>query len=318
MRRYGVLFAFLLACGHAAGAEITVTNGGLRLKADLLLPDESVCAKCPLLVIAQGSGTSSRDNPWTKAWAESLVANGIAVIHPDKRGSGKSDGDWRTAGIEDLASDVSAFVHFASDQPRIDRDRIGVIGFSQGGDVVPVAAARNGKIRFVVSVSGSVVPLAEQMLDELLIDASGKGLTDAQMVAIRDLHSAVMQYARDPRDYAAVAAAKRAGASAHVPAPFLDNVPASTDAGIWGWLHRVAGFDPMPYWKRLAVPVVFVYGGRDSNVDATKSVLQVERELMVGDAPVSLVFFNENGHALFRKEAVQFVAAFARSAGAND
>jgi hypothetical protein len=39
---------------------------------------------------------------------------------------------------------------------------------------------------------------------------------------------------------------------------------------------------------------------------------------MTGDAPVSLVMFNENGHALFRKEAVQFVAAFARSGESND
>ena len=318
MGRFGVLVALLLVCGHAAGAQITVVNDGHRLRADLLLPDASVCAKCPLLVIAQGSGTSTRDNPWTRAWAKGLVANGIAVIHPDKRGSGQSEGNWRKAGIEDLASDVSAFVDFASNHPRIDRDRIGVIGFSQGGDVVPVAAARNGKIGFVVNVSGSVVPLAEQMLDELLIDASGEGLTDAQRVAIRDLHSAVMQYARDRRDYAPVAAAKRACATARIPAPFLDNVPAAKDAETWGWLHRVAAFNPMPYWKQLTVPAVFVYGGRDGNVDTTKSAMQVEQQLMVDDAPVSLVFFNENGHALFRKEALGFIAAFAKSAGAND
>jgi hypothetical protein len=31
-----------------------------------------------------------------------------------------------------------------------------------------------------------------------------------------------------------------------------------------------------------------------------------------------LVEFNENGHALFRKEAVQFVGAFAQTAGNNE
>ena len=312
------MIALMVLCGQAFGAEVSVRNGDIELKADLLLPDPTQCQQCPLVVIAHGSGKSDRTNPWTMAWANALVAQGVAVIHPDKRGSGSSGGDWMTASIEDLATDVSAFVDLAVQQSRIDPQRIGVIGFSQGGDVVPVVAVRNDKVKFVISISGSVVPLSEQMLDEILIDANSQGLGSEQKQSIREIHSAVMSFARTGKGFDRVKQTVEQGKDSNLPESFLENVPAQDDDKIWTWLGKVVDFDPLPYWKQLSVPVAFIYGRNDKNVDTLKSIQAINSELMSHDAPISMVVFNENGHALFRKEAVQFVGGFVKTAGDNE
>ena len=317
MRFWMCFFLLMVSIGAAHGEEVAVRSGDIVLKADLLLPPASVCNRCPLLVIVQGSGSSDRSNPWTGAWAKALVAAGVAVIHPDKRGSGKSGGDWMAAGMPDLAEDVDAFVDYAAKLPRVDAARIGVMGFSQGGDVAPVAATRDRRVRYVVALSGSVVPMHEQMQDELELDARRRGFTPAQMHAMRDVNRAALDYARSGKDFPAVEKAMAQAHKVSVPDGFI-RVPDRGDTKTWEWLKHVVDFDPLPSWRKLGVPAVFIYGRQDQNVDVDKSVRLIDQNLMRGHAAVSTVVFNENGHGLFRAEAVAFVAAFAKTAGSNE
>lgn len=54
------------------------------------------------------SGTSRRDSSWYLTLTHYLQQNGIAVLLPDKRGTGQSEGNWLTASFEDLATDTLA------------------------------------------------------------------------------------------------------------------------------------------------------------------------------------------------------------------
>jgi hypothetical protein len=55
------------------------------------------------VVILHGSGRENRSGGWFLG--EQLAASGMVVLVYDKRGMGKSTGDWKTAGPEDLAND---------------------------------------------------------------------------------------------------------------------------------------------------------------------------------------------------------------------
>ena len=83
-----------------------------------------------------------------------LAANGFAVLAHDKRGSGASTGDWRSAGIEDIAGDLAAMIRSVSTRPDVDPSRIAVLGVSEGGWVAPSAASRLGTIKAIVAISG--------------------------------------------------------------------------------------------------------------------------------------------------------------------
>ena len=98
---YGQAGDSALAC--CTETELTYMNGEIRLAGVLLTPIES--GEYPAAVLLQGSGTSDRGNGWARLIAETLVSKGVAVLLTDKRGSGLSQGDWRTSSFDDLAKD---------------------------------------------------------------------------------------------------------------------------------------------------------------------------------------------------------------------
>ena len=88
--------------------ELRYSNGDTELFGTLLLPNKP--GPHPAIVYVHGSGKSDRDNLWIFGIADHILNNGIAVFVPDKRGSGKSGGDWCTADYQDLASDSAAAI----------------------------------------------------------------------------------------------------------------------------------------------------------------------------------------------------------------
>jgi dipeptidyl aminopeptidase/acylaminoacyl peptidase len=146
--------------------EISFENASqeLMLAGMLFVPDGE--GPFPAAVIIHGSGTSRRDNGWYLTLTKYLQDKGIVVLLPDKRGSEKSEGDWRTASFEDLATDTVAAVDFLKHQEQVAISEIGVIGMSQGGHFAPVAAAQSGDIAFIVNVVGGAIPMHDQLVYE--------------------------------------------------------------------------------------------------------------------------------------------------------
>jgi len=102
-----------------------------------------------------------------------LAQQGIAVITYDKRGVGESGGTYRgpeagtnnidAANLDLLASDVSEASNALHQRLQSTRIPLGLIGFSQAGWVIPLAAAKNNKVKYMVLFSGPVVSTLEQL-----------------------------------------------------------------------------------------------------------------------------------------------------------
>jgi pimeloyl-ACP methyl ester carboxylesterase len=179
----------------------------------------------------------------------------------DKRGSGRSTGDWRTAGFEELAADALAGVRFLHSQDRIDPDRIGLVGLSQGGRVVPVAAALSDEVKFAVNVVGDAVSFGEQSFHELLNMARRAGLDANDTRELIELNRAAGHYVLTG-NWQPFSERLQAGMSRpwrRIAAGF----PPTRDAPIWTFLRKAATFDPMPYWVLVRQPVPVLYGEED-------------------------------------------------------
>jgi dipeptidyl aminopeptidase/acylaminoacyl peptidase len=230
----------------------------------------------PAAVIAQGSGGSDRSNQWSRDIAEELVRHGVAVLLTDKRGSGASDGDWRTASFADLAEDVVAGVAFLRRRSDVDSGRVGVVGLSQGGQVVPIAAASSDQIAFVINVSGKAVGFAEGSFLEMSNTArqAGLGVPDVQEVirvnlaAVRYLTTGDWDQYAQARERALQTGAQRIAAG----------FPALASEPIWTFLRAVVTYDPLAYWVQVTQPVLVVYGeeDEDNNVPVRESVRRLE------------------------------------------
>jgi uncharacterized protein len=82
--------------------------------------------------------------------ARLLARHGYGVLLFDRRGEGESEGDPNTLGWAG-SRDVKAAIAFLRARPGVDRDRVGGLGLSVGGEVLLQTAAETDELKAVVS-----------------------------------------------------------------------------------------------------------------------------------------------------------------------
>jgi len=132
------------------------------------------------LVLVHGSGQEKRMTEMAKL----LAGKGIAVLTYDKRGVGESGGIYAgpevgtnnidSANLNLLALDASEASKTLLAHLPGKHATIGLMGFSQAGWVIPLAAAKNKKIKFMVIFSGPVVSTLEQLRFQFYTQGNSK------------------------------------------------------------------------------------------------------------------------------------------------
>src|SRR5690606_27840907 len=125
--------------------------------------------RLPAVSLVGGSGELDRDGvafgvPILAQLAGALADAGYLVVRYDKRGVGQSGGRSESATLDDYAEDVRSVVRYLRRRKDVDRNRIAVVGHSEGGAVALLAAARTNDIAAVVSINGPGVTGSELIL----------------------------------------------------------------------------------------------------------------------------------------------------------
>lgn len=268
------------------------------------------------VIIVHGSGSSTRDNPWTTAYAQALAQRGIIVLYPDKRGSGQSSGDWRTSSVQDLAADVRAGLAFLRGQPGVDSAAIGIIGFSQGGYVASVVASEDTTLSFAAVISGGTATLRDQIVDELVLEAERRNqlLSGAALQRLRELYGRLFAATRDRRDWTAYARAIAEAKDQGGPLAYaLRTIPLDSTHWTVSYLASMGDFDPMPYWNRATSPVLFIFGGADTQVRIDDSIERLRASR--ARSQFTIITLGDSGHALFRDDVTAFLVEWFRMRG---
>jgi carboxymethylenebutenolidase len=148
--------------------EISYQSGGLRIQGYFYQPDGS--GPFPTLIYNHGSraGFERRPIPWVRL-AALYVAAGYAVLVPERRGYGQSDGPtWSEVVGRDVDSvliarlqaetdDVLAAVEYLRSVPSVNTSRLGIAGWSLGGIVTLFAISRSRSFRAAVDQAGGVL-----------------------------------------------------------------------------------------------------------------------------------------------------------------
>jgi pimeloyl-ACP methyl ester carboxylesterase len=145
--------------------DIRFNSEGITLVGTIFLPEHPFAA----VVLVHGSGQEKRMN----RFASRLANEGIAVLTYDKRGVGESGGVYAgpevgtnnvdAANFDLLAADASVAVTALSARLPDGHLPTGLLGFSQAGWIIPLAAKKNPSVRFMVLFSGPVVTAREQL-----------------------------------------------------------------------------------------------------------------------------------------------------------
>lgn len=158
--------------------EARIRSIGVTLAASLVIPRwES--PPYPAIVVVHGSGRVTRNRLLNDARA--LASRGVAALAYDKRGVGESSGTFRpmavadsTLRIHELADDVAAAVDYLAGRKDVDSTRIGLLGGSEAGWVMPLAASRTDHVSFMIVLSGPAVSSGEEALfSQLTGDGTG-------------------------------------------------------------------------------------------------------------------------------------------------
>ncbi|MDR7450993.1 MAG: alpha/beta fold hydrolase [Armatimonadota bacterium] len=214
---------------------------GATLAGTLILPRGD--GPFPAVVVISGSGPATRNGgrrfPIYRLIAGHLAARGIAVLLYDKRGVGGSTGTWKRETFAGRAEDVAALIGWLGRRGEIDRRRIGLIGHSQGGYVVPLVAQR-APVASLVMLAGPAESVRAQALTYEAVEASRRGVSAA---AVRG---------RVRRLDLILRAASALG-------PLCRALGAS-------YICYVVDYDPRPALSTLRVPVLALFGALDTQV----------------------------------------------------
>ncbi|WP_254884038.1 S9 family peptidase [Aquimarina sp. TRL1] len=143
--------------------DVTFKSKGIQLAGTIYTPQNPYAG----LVIVHGSDQVPRMTEFAKR----LSKSGISVLTYDKRGVGESEGVYAgpevgtnnisTDNLTLLAEDVSAAVNTLHEQHQ--KIPIGLIGFSQAGWIIPIAANKNPIVSFMVLFSCPTITTLEQL-----------------------------------------------------------------------------------------------------------------------------------------------------------
>lgn len=232
----------------------------------------------PAAVVVQGSAPLSRWVYWS--YVRQLAPHGMAVLIYDKRGVGASSGIpaqspvWTLEGIrncgvmfEILAKDSLAGIRLLRSRPEIDPRRVGFIGISQAGWIMPLAASKSADVAFVVSISGPAVSCG-----------------------IEDRFSQLTGEYRSIPEYGG-------------PAPYAEGELSDEDIdGRLDDYQGPEGYNPLPVLGSLRVPMLWLLGAHDRSVPTSRSVANIKRLIAAG-APFDFKVYPEGDHVLVRGAA---------------
>lgn len=173
-----MLFSLYSVCAFGADfkiEDVEFISHGETLSGSIVFPvDEKVHAA---VVFVHGSGPQTRNMPW----AENFAKEGIAALVYDKRGVGKSGGDYESQqsvsekNIVLLADDAVSALNVLANHPALKSVPLGLTGISQAGWIVPLAAEKSGVVNFIALWSGPVCKVSEEdIFSKYTEDLDGK------------------------------------------------------------------------------------------------------------------------------------------------
>src|SRR5436190_15289675 len=225
-------------------------------------------------------GRALKNREHVLPFARFLIRHGIAVLGYDKRGVGESTGDWNTATFEDLAGDAVAAVGYLKTRRDIDASQIGLLGWSQAGWILPLAAVRAKDIAFLISISGAGVPGAETTIDQAQNEMTASRMPPQVVEQIVGLMKLQYQFARTGQGWDEYAATREKLAARMGPPP--DVFPGTRDHPYWQFIKRLYFYDPAPTLRQLQVPTLALFGELDNNIVAEKNKAAWEAALKAG------------------------------------
>jgi uncharacterized protein len=299
--------------------DVTFLNDDVLLAGTLTLPPGD--GPFPALILLSGSGQQDRDEalpivpgyrPFREI-ADTLTRQGIAVLRYDDRGVGGSSGDPTMATSADFADDAEAAFNFLQGRADIDGQQIGLLGHSEGGILAAMLAARNPDVAFVISMAGTAVDGYETIVKQVERLSLAAGASPAEAAAAVEQQRAALDLvvAQDwdgleamvssiVQEQIAAMPAEQLAALGGKDALVQQQIAAQLQALQSPWYQFFLSHDPAQDLAQVTAPVLGIFGGNDTQVDAEQNSAALQAALERAGNPDATIQVLPTANHLFQ------------------
>jgi pimeloyl-ACP methyl ester carboxylesterase len=267
-------------------------------------------------VMITGSGLQDRDETIFDHKPFAVIANyltsrGIAVLRVDDRNMGKSRGEIKNATSADFADDVMASIGYLEQRKEVNKNKIGLIGHSEGGFIAPMVYSKWNKLAFIISLAGTGVSGAEILLKQ---QTDGlRGLVDSASFhafylltehTLSDIHdygdkpdSLILSVVKKTFTDWKASLADSVLRTLHADLATPEMYAAQITPELIPWLKYFISTDPDQFWQKVKCPVLALNGQRDIQVYADQNIPAITASLKKsGNTRVTTIIFPGLNH----------------------
>lgn len=277
--------------------DVTFENkkDGVSLAGTLTLPSKE--GNFPVVVLITGSSPQNRDEeilghkPFLVI-ADYLTRNGIGVLRYDDRGTAASKGNYATATTLDFSYDAEAAVTYLLSRKEVNKNKIGLMGHSEGGVIAPIVASRNKNVSFIVLLAGTGLRGDKLLLLQQELIAKDAGTKEEDIKKNKELNiklfDAILNSTDDEQLKSDIAAIMKQNIKENPNDKFPNEmneeqyinfiISQYTDI----WIKSFVKLDPSIYLEKVKCPVLAINGSKDLQVPSKENLEAIKNSLSKG------------------------------------
>lgn len=298
--------------------EVTFQNikAGISLAGTLTLPEKE--GSFPVVVLITGSGPQNRDEeilghkPFLII-SDYLTRNGIGVLRYDDRGVGQSTGDFSAATSADFASDVESAIAYLKTRKGINKNKIGLIGHSEGGIIAPMVASKSNDVDFIVLLAGTGIKGDTLLLLQETLIARSRGISEADIEKAIAANARLFEMVVKSTDNEKLKIDLtnemneifKNDSTAEIPEGMTQDqfISMQVHQVTTPWMQYFMKFDPATTLEKVKCPVLAVNGEKDLQVPPKENLTAIKNALEKGgNKNVTIIEFPNLNHLFQESE----------------
>lgn len=277
--------------------EVTFKNtiANITLSGTLTLPKNGT--NFPVVILISGSGPQNRNEellghrPFLVI-SDYLTKNGIAVLRYDDRGVGESKGDFKMATSADFATDVESAIAYLKTRKQINKNKIGLIGHSEGGLIAPIVTSKSKDVNFIILMAGPGIQGDKLLLLQHELIAKANGVSETEIEKSKQNNAEIFEMIVKSNDHQKLKTdltnlindLLKNDPNAEIPNGMnkAEFVSMQVHQIASPWMMYFMKFNPAIILEKVTCPVLAVNGEKDLQVPPKENLTAIKNALTKG------------------------------------
>ncbi len=270
-------------------------DANVQLAGTITFPKEK--GPFPAILLINGSGPQDRDEtiynhkPFLVI-ADYFTRKGFAVLRVDDRGYGASTGKYNNSTTNDFADDAEHSIDYLKTRKEVDPNKIGLIGFNEGGIIAAMVDSEIKDINFIVLLATPGLTGKDVLLAQTKTLQKAQGVSEKEIEQDYKINNKVFSIVQSTKD--------SVKAINEIQKTLKDFVSTLSDSEktqrkyseytiankarfmMTPWFRYYLSFNPTSALEKINCPALVLYGQNDLQIEPKKNLNAVVNAIEKG------------------------------------